>query len=42
MKAFNKKIGRVIDFEGSLKTGIQQAAIIDFSDFCIKLEKITS
>lgn len=35
MKAFNKKIGRVIDFEGSLKTGIQQAAIIDFSDFCI-------
>ena len=35
MKSFNLKYGRVIDFEGSKKAGIQQAAIIDFCDFKI-------
>ena len=33
------KHGRVIDFEGSKKAGIQQAAIIDFCDFKITNSK---
>ena len=35
MKSFNLKYGRVIDFEGSKKAGIQQAAVIDFYNFKI-------
>lgn len=33
MKSFQLIKGRVIDFEGSRKTGIQQASFIDFEDF---------
>jgi DNA polymerase III alpha subunit (gram-positive type) len=33
MKAFPLRHGRIIDFEGTRKTGIKQAAIIDISDF---------
>ena len=32
MTAFEKKRGRVIDFEGSTSVGIQQASIIDFKN----------
>ena len=35
MKASQFRYGRVIDFEGTRKNGIQQASIIDFSDFKI-------
>lgn len=33
MKALQSKIGRVIDFEGNRTKGIQQASLIDFTDF---------
>jgi len=33
MTTLSKKVGRVIDFEGSFRTGIQQASIIDFKNF---------
>ena len=35
MKALKEKFGRVIDFEGSRKSGIQQASIIDFKSFSV-------
>ena len=35
MKALKEKFGRVIDFEGSRKSGIQQASIIDFKSFTV-------
>ncbi|MEK9772709.1 MAG: hypothetical protein VW907_03130 [Opitutae bacterium] len=35
MTAFQFKKGRVIDFEGSKNTGIQQASLIDFVNFAI-------
>lgn len=35
MKSLKEKFGRVIDFEGSRKSGIQQASIIDFKSFSV-------
>ena len=35
MKALKEKFGRVIDVEGSRKSGIQQASIIDFKSFSV-------
>ena len=35
MKSLKEKFGRVIDFEGSRKSGIQQASIIDFRSFSV-------
>lgn len=35
MKAFKLKRGRIIDFEGSRKNGIQQASFIDIQDYKI-------